>query len=294
MEGYQFFNYTRTGVANALVSHSPLGTPMTADSIEAFEVLDVMFDTFYKEGLYGKITVDVPESAMKLVIDASTGAQYEYFDAGSEIYKGFKQTDRSGDSNAPKINAVPLRIESFIAAINTQLKIIAMQMNLNPGTWSFDGESVKTATEIISADSKTMKTKVNVEQRLEESYTRFVDMIVSFAYANGIISTIPEYEVCIKFDDSIAVDDVKEQEVAKAEVETNLRSRKNYMVEIRGLSEEEAEEEIALIQAEQDAMFSDSTNASDEEIAWIENYLSNNPEATEDEARAKYAEQSNG
>jgi hypothetical protein len=67
-----------------------------------------------------------------------------------------------------------------------------------------------------------------------------------------------------------------------------------YLMKFRGMTEDEAQEELAKVKAEQDAMFSDSTNASDEEIAWIENYLSNNPEATEDEARAKYAEQSNG
>jgi hypothetical protein len=47
-----------------------------------------------------------------------------------------------------------------------------------------------------------------------------------------------------------------------------------YLMKFRGMTEDEAQEELAKVKAEQDAMFSDSTNASDEEIAWIENYLS--------------------
>ena len=209
MEGRVFFNYTRSGVANALNSISPLGAPLTADSIEAFEVLDVMFDSFFKEGMFGKITIDVPSTALKMIIDPTTGAQYEYFDSNSEVYKGFKQNGEDAKDNAPKVNAVPLRIESFVMAIDTQLKILAVQMGLTPGTLSFDGQSMKTATEIISEQSKTFKTKKNYEQRLEESYIRFVDMIVAFAQAKGLIGNVGNYEVEVKFDDSIITDDVR-------------------------------------------------------------------------------------
>lgn len=265
MEGYTFFNYTRSGVTNALSSISPLGTPATADSIEAFEVLDTMFDTFYKEGLYGKISIDVPESALKMVVDPSTGAMYEYFDHNSEIHKGFKQSDGQGISNAPKINAVPLRIHDFIAAINIQLKIVAIQMGLSPGTYSFDGQSMKTATEVITEQSETFKTKVNYEQRLRESYERFIKMIVGFAYTNDIISSIPTYEVSVIFDDSIVIDDQKEFENNMTLFNAGSLSKETLLKENKKWTDDETQEELLRIKAEESEMFDDSVDDSTEE-----------------------------
>src|SRR5690606_5349948 len=97
--------------------------------------------------------------------------------------------------------------EEHIQAINFSLNILAGQTGFSPGASSFDGaESVKTATEVMSQNSKTFKSKKSHENIIEEGLRELIGSIVTLAELYGILPDVPEYEVNIKFDDSVTED----------------------------------------------------------------------------------------
>ena len=82
---------------------------------------------------------------------------HRYFDSTDEAYVAFK-TD---DTDALKIqdNTVSLRVTEHEQAINAFLSMLCLQVGFSAGTFTFDKASgIKTATEVISENSKTYKT----------------------------------------------------------------------------------------------------------------------------------------
>ena len=65
------------------------------------------------------------------------------------------------------------------------------------------------------------------------------------------IEAFGDIDLNIAFGDSILVDVETDKQNAQREVSLSLRSKLNYMMEYRGLSEEEAKKEIAIISSEQ-------------------------------------------
>ncbi|HEM5360788.1 TPA: phage portal protein, partial [Streptococcus suis] len=49
----------------------------------------------------------------------------------------------------------PIRADDYIKAINEGLSLLEMQVGVSTGMFTFDGKSMKTATEIVSENSDT-------------------------------------------------------------------------------------------------------------------------------------------
>lgn len=66
-----------------------------------------------------------------------------------------------GDMDNSKIAdiSVEIRVEEHVSAINALLNILAMQIGFSSGAFTFDGTGVKTATEVVSEQSETFRTK---------------------------------------------------------------------------------------------------------------------------------------
>lgn len=77
-------------------------------------------------------------------------------------------------------------------------------------------------------------------------------MIKAVAYASTVFGNdnIKAENITIDYDDSIIEDTGAKQVRAQSEVGANLRSRMNYMKDIRGLGEKQAQEELDLIDSE--------------------------------------------
>src|SRR5690625_7709024 len=85
-----------------------------------------------------------------------------------------------------------------------------MQTVFSSGTFTFDEQSMKTATEVISEQSKTFKSKQSHEVIIESALIELVHVILTIAELYGIYSSNEEIEVSIAFDDSIAEDKAAE------------------------------------------------------------------------------------
>ncbi|MED3586541.1 phage portal protein [Bacillus thuringiensis] len=230
------FIYFKPNTANNLDLYSPLGISLYGNSLDVLKSLDIAFDSFQREFVLGKKRIIVPASAIKHVVDPISGMPHRYFDSSDEVYEAMKI---EGDQRIQDIS-VELRVEEHTAAINALLNYLSMQTGFSTGAFSFDGQGVKTATEVVSENSKTFKTKQSHETILEDCLRDLVDVIVDIAALYDVFKTTEDYEVTVTFDDSIAEDQTAEINKQILLVTSGLTSKIKALMKIHGISEEEA------------------------------------------------------
>ena len=254
------FSYFRTPVANNLDDNSPLGISIYGNAMETLHALDIAFDSFVREFRLGKKRIIVPARMIKTVVDPVTGKQVRYFDAQDETYEALSTDDP--DSLKIQDNSVELRVEEHVAGINAFLNIFCLQVGLSAGTFSFDAKSgLKTATEVVSENSKTYKTVKNFQNMISPAVKSLVDNIIAVAslydvqYEGVSIAREAEkgYEVSVILDDGITQDRQTNINEGMALVNARLMSKKKFLTDPKfgqGLTEEEADAELAQIASE--------------------------------------------
>lgn len=236
------FVYLKPNEANNFDPQSPLGISIYANALDTLEAIDIAFDSFVREFRLGKKRILVPASALRTVVDPESGEMHRYFDANDEAYQAFNFMD----SDAQKIQdmSVEIRVDEHIKAIQALLDILAMQIGFSAGAFTFDGQGVKTATEVVSENSKTYRTKNSHEVVVEEALKEFIACIVQAAELYGLFTAPEDFEVTIDFDDSVAQDRDSNADYYLKLRNAGLISAKTALMRILDLTEEQAEEEI--------------------------------------------------
>lgn len=242
------FAYFKPNLANNFDTTIPLGVSVFSNAIDTIKSINISFDSFQREFRLGRKRIIVPSSSIRTVIDPKTGVEHRYFDATDETYEAF-DTGNMDDNKITEINSV-LRVTEHIAAINALLNLFAMQIGFSAGAFSFDGQSVKTATEVVSENSKTFRTKQSHENVIEQGLADLIDCIGVVAELYGLFSRPKDYEVTVQFDDSIAEDQTAEINKQVLLITNKLQSRKRAIMKIYGLTEEEAQQLLDEINTE--------------------------------------------
>lgn len=259
--GESLFTYWRTPVANNLDDNSPLGMSLYGNALETLHALDICYDSFVREFRLGKKRIIVPARAVRVVVDPQTGLPRRYFDPGDETYEALA----SDDPADLKIqdNSVELRVDEHIAALNAFLSILCLQLGFSANTFSFDEKSgIKTATEVVSENSKTYKTIKTIQNQLAPSIEHLVRNIIDVATLYGMTTedgqTVESlarngYNVQVVFDDGVTQDRQTNINEGVMLVGAGLLSKFTFMTDKKygqGLTPEQAEEELARIRQE--------------------------------------------
>ncbi|WP_277630389.1 phage portal protein [Atopococcus tabaci] len=203
LEGIKpLFTYVRSAEANNINLDSPLGISIYENVHDQLKFLDRMFDFWFNEFELGRRRIAVSKEMVQWHTDPHTGHEYMAFDPDESVYVVLD----ADDMKEPKDMAVELRTDDIIGSINSLLNVIAMKTGFSAGTFSFDGKSMKTATEVVSENSKTYRTKNSNENIVESALIDLVESILDLAEAEGIFTAPDEYQVSVSFDDSIAQD----------------------------------------------------------------------------------------
>ena len=245
------FVYTKPNIANNIDTTSPLGISLYANSLSTIKAADRKYDSLMNEFELGRKRIVVPEHMVQVRVDEFKGTAKRLFNTRDSIYEAFKYDQDSNDANTIKEIDFNLRVDEHINAINSELELLAMKIGLSPGTFSYTAaEGLKTATEIISANSKTFRTKQSHENEVEQAITSMVEVIGILSELYGITTHPEEYEVTAFFDDSIIQDtDAKIDQQIKL-VAAEFQSRVRAIKEIFGLTKEEAELRVLEINQE--------------------------------------------
>ena len=248
--GSRLFSVFKVFGANNLYPEIPLGISVFANAADTLRALDVAFDSFAREFILGKKRIIVPSSCVQTVVDIATGEQRQYFDADDEAYVALKCDEESELKITD--NTVELRVDEHIKAINALLNILCFQTGLSVGTFSFDAnEGVKTATEIISRDSRTAAT-VRVQQNaLGAAIEELVQEIAELGVYLGELGEDGDASVKVLWQDGIITDENTLIENNVKLVQNGLKSKLTAIMELCGCGYEEALKEYERIQKEE-------------------------------------------
>ena len=258
------FSYFRTPVANNIDDNSPLGVSIYGNAMETLHALDICFDSFVREFRLGKKRIIVPARMIKTVVDPATGEQRRFFDATDETYEALSTDDP--DSLKIQDNSVELRVEEHVGAMNAFLNLFCLQVGLSAGTFSFDAKGgLKTATEVVSENSKTYKTVRNFQNMIRPAIIRLVDNIIAVGALYEMttedgqsVAQLKEkgYEVNVAMDDGITQDRQTNINEGITLVGAGLMSKKTFLTDPKygqGLTEEAADAELQQIAEERGA-----------------------------------------
>ena len=254
------FTYWRTPIANNLDDNSPLGMSVYGNAMETLHALDICYDSFVREFRLGKKRIIVPARAVRTVVDPDTGKLLRYFDATDETYEALASD--TPDDLKIQDNSVELRVEEHIAALNAFLSILCLQTGFSSGTFTFDQHNgLKTATEVVSENSKTYKTIKNIQNQITPALEHLVRNIIDVAILYGMdyegqsIESLVSggYNVSITFDDGVTQDRQTNINEGVMLVGAGLLSKFKFLTDKKygqGLTPEEAEAELKRIAEE--------------------------------------------
>ena len=234
--GKPVFAYFRPSVSNNSDYDTPLGMSVYANCTDTLRALDTVFDSFQREFILGKKRIIVPSSCVQTII------------ADDEAFIALRHED--GENLKITDNTTELRIEQHVSAINAYLNILCMQTGLSAGTFSFDvQQGMKTATEIISQESKTARTVKNNKNLLTEAIETVVHALVQLGVMSGAVSQ-QEYSVTVGWNDNIIIDDNTLIDNNIKLVSAGLKSKVKAIMEVQKCDEVTAREELARMSEE--------------------------------------------
>ncbi len=252
-----YFQYIKPFGANYADDNSPLGMSIYAPAVNTLHGIDIMFDSLQREFVLGKKRIIAPARAMRTTVVNNGSTPQRYFDADDEVWESLA-TDNPEDLKVID-NSVDLRVQEHISGINGELAILCSQIGFDPGTLAFDQQKgMKTATEVISENSKTYGTVKAHENNIRDSLIDMVHAIFDLAVRYGITwNGVPVerlisggYNVSVEFDDSIIQDKDAEINQGVMLVGASLMSKKKFMIDTLGYTPEDADAELEQIKAE--------------------------------------------
>lgn len=223
---------------NNLDLYSPLGISIFANAVDTIQQLDRTFDYLAEELETSRRKIILPASMISTYFDQTGKTTDLYYDKNERVYVAFN-ADEVKDMTPIAID-FDLRIEKITATLNALLSVLSRQCGLSDSFLSFDGVSTKTATEVISENSKTFRTKKNLENALGYTLVSFLESLDAF----GISS-----DVSIAWDDSVIEDRNSRAEYWNARVAQGTALLEDALVAMDGLTEDEAKEKAAAIRS---------------------------------------------
>ncbi|MGK0551060.1 phage portal protein [Enterococcus faecalis] len=201
------FNYLKPAGFNNFSLNSPLGIGICDNAVNTLKQINDTYDQFNWEIRMGQRTVIVSDHILDYRPDEQGNTLQPIFDPDVNVYRPMRMEQ---DNELIKDITRDIRTEQYTLAINQFLKTLEMQMQLSVGTFSFDGKSVKTATEVASENSLTFRTRNMHCNEVEKFIKGLIVSVLELAKGtsfkgkrlyNGII---PSFEkISVNFDDGI-------------------------------------------------------------------------------------------
>ena len=249
MEGFTrpLFVYIKLAGKNNKNVYSPLSLGIIDNSKQQITDINEKYDQFMWE---------IKQSERKII--ASDHYFKTRFENGRPVTQFDDQTTsfRMIRSDEPSISefSPDLRSGEFINSINFILRIIEMQTGFSSGTISFDGQSVKTATEIISENSETFSTRNDNVQIVSEAMKELVTSIFELSEFYGVYDKPEDLQTTIDFDDGVFQSQDEKLDYYGRNATMRLLPRYRAIMEVHKVSEETAIKWVQAIAREEMGM----------------------------------------
>ncbi len=215
----------------------PLGESVFAAAVDTLRDIDLVFDSLGREFVLGRKRIIVPYYAVRGEYDEN-GDIRRYFDVNDEVFQAMSVSD----TEELKItdNTATLRITEHTDALSALLDLLCMQAGLSEGSLSYKDGSIRTATEVISRNSRTYRTQAHYRGLIAEGLTQLMELICVMGKMAGQLSDNASESASIMFADGIAEDDSSRTERAINLYNAGLISRARALSHINGITLDEA------------------------------------------------------
>lgn len=203
------FTYLRPPGMNNKDINSPLGLSIFDNAKTTIDFLNTTYDEFMWEVKMGQRRVAVPTQMIKTEYnqDGDNVVVKREFEAGHNVYEQFDSGDIDKGIGITDLTTA-IRSDDYIKAINEGLALFELQIGVSAGMFSFDGKSMKTATEIVSENSDTYQMRNSIVSLVEQSLKELIVSMLELAKAYKLYSgEIPEMDkISINLDDGVFTD----------------------------------------------------------------------------------------
>lgn len=259
------FTYLKPPGMNNRDINSPLGLSIFDNAKTTIDFINTTYDEFMWEVKMGQRRVAVPSQTVKTEYDINGDliTTRKEFDVGHNVYEQFD----SGLDEGIKITdlTTPIRSDDYIKAINEGLSLFEMQLGVSAGMFTFDGRSMKTATEIVSENSDTYQMRNSIVALVEQSLKELVVSIFELARAydlyNGQVPDIDD--ISINLDDGVFTDRNAELDYWIKVVNAGFGTQLQAIEKVLNVTPEKAK----TIKAEIDSETVDAVNRSEDDVA---------------------------
>lgn len=238
------FVYIKLAGKNNLDLDSPLSLGIIDNAKRQLIDINEKYDEFMREIEEAKRKILASDHFFKVRFDEK-GNPIRRFDSQTSVYQRLKSDEPFIDEFSPS-----LRSTEFIDSINFILRIIELQTGFSSGTFSFDGKSVKTATEIISENSETFSTRSDNVLIVEEALKELITTIFELAAAYELFPTTENLGINIDFDDGVFQSQDEKADYYSKLITAGLTSKLSAIQKLTGVTEKEAMEIVYEIRAE--------------------------------------------
>lgn len=240
----QLFTYLKTPGMNNKDINSPLGLSIFDNAKTTIDFINRTYDEFMWEVKMGQRRVLVPEQMTQLKVQDEQGniTFKRRFDVEQNVYMQVA----AGNMDSGNITdlTTPIRSSDYISAIAEGLKLFEMQIGVSNGMFTFDGQGVKTATEIVSENSDTYQMRNSIVALVEQSIKELCVSMCELGNAVGIYKgTVPELdEISVNLDDGVFTDRHAELDYWAKMVAAGLVPKTMAIEKTLNVTEEQAKE----------------------------------------------------
>lgn len=240
------FAYCKNPICNNMTTTSPIGISIYANCKDTLQALDVAFNNMAEAPELCKPRIVVSDKLTRVTYDSETGKKKRIFDTQDRVYRTAPMT---GEEKAPIQDlTIPLEHDPIRQQIQTLLDLLCIQTGLSTGTLSFDSATgTITATQVISQNSETYKTRQKYVNAITEFYQQIFSTTNALVKYEGIGVTS---DISIVWDDSIIEDRTADAAYWIGLYQAKMCARWEAIMNIRKVSESEAKRIDAAIPAE--------------------------------------------
>lgn len=201
------FTYLRNPGMNNKDINSPLGLSIFDNAKSTIDFLNATFDEFKWEVKMGQRRVGVSDGLTRMTIHNENGdvTFVRRFDAEQNVYQMIG--GEKGEGGVTDLTT-PIRANDYISVINHLLSIFEMEIGISQGTFTFDGQALKTATEVVSENSDTYQMRNSIVALVQQSIKELVVSIFELSALYGLYAgKIPTMdEITVNLDDGVFTD----------------------------------------------------------------------------------------
>lgn len=193
------FVIDRPNIANNLDYSVPMGVSVFANAIDALESCDIAFDAFTTDFITGKRRMFISPSATEYI-----GGEPAFDDHDIALY--VLPEDITGENKPIQTVGGEFAVEHTRNGIQAALNLLSAKCGFGENHYSFEGDSVATATQVIAENSTLFRTIKKHEIILESALKELCRIILRLGNSAMNAGLNENVEISVDFDDSVIED----------------------------------------------------------------------------------------